>query len=141
MASTDINRTSGDLPNTSNESREPLAASPLRQDYNRLKYYSALRTGYRHLGKEAKDSFLSTPHHVINPDLFVMHLGKSEDGKQSSLTTILSTWNTMVGSSVLALPWAYSQSGFLLGLLLSFGGFMISYYTCALILKTAKNDD
>ena len=47
----------------------------------------------------------------------------------------------MVGSSALALPWAYSTSGFLFGLVLSFIGFLISYYTCSLIIKTAGKDD
>jgi hypothetical protein len=50
-----------------------LARSPMlsprssHEQYNRLKYYSALKTGYRHLGKEndVRDSFLAMPDHMM----------------------------------------------------------------------------
>ena len=43
------------------------------KDYNRFKYYSALKSGYEHLNKE---QFLSIPKHVIDDALFLqdMHL-------------------------------------------------------------------
>jgi amino acid permease len=37
-------------------------------------------------------------------------------GKHGSLTTIFSVWNAMVGTGMLTIPWAYSNSGFVLGL-------------------------
>jgi amino acid permease len=46
----------------------------------------------------------------------------------------------MVGSGMVALPWAFYQSGIILGCVISFTSFAISYYTCSLIIKTAKND-
>ena len=46
----------------------------------------------------------------------------------------------MVGSTMVALPWAYSQSGIVLGILISFVSFLVSFYTCALIIMTAKGD-
>lgn len=42
------------------------------KDYNRYKYYSALRTGYQHLGME--EPKLEPPSHVIDPTLFVFQL-------------------------------------------------------------------
>lgn len=35
-------------------------------EYNRMKYYSALKTGYLHLGN--KDSFLKVPQHIISAE-------------------------------------------------------------------------
>ena len=63
-----------------------------------------------------------------------------QPAKSSSLVIIFSCWNTMVGSAMVSLPWAFSESGIILGILISFTSFIISYYTCALIIITAKDD-
>ena len=39
------------------------------KDYQRLKYYSALRTGYAHLGLE--EPSLEPPEHIIDKNLFL----------------------------------------------------------------------
>ena len=44
-----------------------------------------------------------------------MYIGK-EVKKQGSFTTIFSVWNSMVGTGLLTIPWAYSESGFMLGM-------------------------
>lgn len=41
-------------------------ASPNDNSYNRMKYYSALRTGFRQLDPK-KQSFLKAPGHVVDP--------------------------------------------------------------------------
>lgn len=41
---------------------------------------------------------------------------KAEAPKQSSITTIFVVWNTMAGTSMITIPWAYSESGILLGI-------------------------
>ena len=46
----------------------------------------------------------------------------------------------MVGTCVATLPWAFQQSGLLLGLILCFTSFLISFYTCKLIIDMAGND-
>jgi len=46
----------------------------------------------------------------------------------------------MVGSSLLALPWAFSSSGMILGTIICLITFLIGYHTCALIVKCGKND-
>lgn len=40
---------------------------------------------------------------------------EEEGSKHGSLTTIFSVWNAMVGTGMLTIPWAYSNSGFILG--------------------------
>lgn len=76
-----------------------------------------------------------------------------KDGKLGSLTKIFSIWNTMVGTGMLTIPWGYSKSGLILGIsklfqlmcvitiiVITFASFLISYYTCFLVLKTAGSD-
>ena len=46
----------------------------------------------------------------------------------------------MAGTALTVIPWAYQQSGILLGILLTFAAFMFSFYTCLLVMKTAGND-
>ncbi|RDD46502.1 Sodium-coupled neutral amino acid transporter 9-like protein [Trichoplax sp. H2] len=58
-------------------------------------------------------------------------------GKQSSAVTVFSLWNTMMGTSLLALAWGISQAGFGLGIALTVFMAILSYYTCSLILQDA----
>jgi hypothetical protein len=129
----------GEMSEDSN--RPPIATSPGHSQYNRLKYYSALRTGYQQLG--SKEDFLRIPKHVIDPILYVIYapFAQMEPGqKQSSLTTIFTCWNTMIGSGIVALPWTFSNSGFLLGIVICIVSLLVSYRTCILMIRTAGND-
>ena len=47
------------------QERSPFISSPGMRDYNRMKYYSALRTGYKQLNKESV-GFLQVPEHIAN---------------------------------------------------------------------------
>ncbi|XP_028404423.1 sodium-coupled neutral amino acid transporter 9 homolog isoform X2 [Dendronephthya gigantea] len=60
-------------------------------------------------------------------------------GTQSSLVTIFSMWNTMMGTSLLTMPWAISQAGFTCGIVLMIfiGG--LSFYTTKQIVNFAAN--
>lgn len=60
--------------------------------------------------------------------------------KTSSIMVIFSCWNTMVGSAIVFLPADFQQCGIVLGLIISTTSFLLSYYTCALIIETAHND-
>jgi len=46
----------------------------------------------------------------------------------------------MVGSGLVTVPWAYSQSGMILGLILTWAAFIISFTTQYFIMKTAGKD-
>ena len=46
----------------------------------------------------------------------------------------------MVGSGIVTLPWAFGQSGFLLGLVISLVGLFISFRTTILMIRAAGND-
>ena len=63
-----------------------------------------------------------------------------KDDKVSSIVIIFSCWNTMVGSAIVSLPWAFQTAGLVMGTIISFCSFVISFYTCNLIIITAKKD-
>lgn len=52
----------------------------------------------------------------------------SPTGKNSSIVTIFSMWSTMMGTSILTMPWAIQQAGFALGIfLITFVAFVMCY--------------
>lgn len=53
---------------------------------------------------------------------------------------IFSCWKTMMGSAVVSMPWAIQQSGIGLGLIICFTSFLISFYTCKLIVDMTGDD-
>ena len=65
-------------------------------------------------------------------------LEPEEEKKRGSITLIFSIWNTMMGSSLLALPWGFTNSGFIFGLIIIFIIGALCCYTCLLILKHGK---
>jgi sodium-coupled neutral amino acid transporter 9 len=55
--------------------------------------------------------------------------------RYSKLATVVAITNTMVGSTVLSIPWAWSQAGLLLGFIFFVAVGLVSYYTCMLVIK------
>ncbi|GFG31868.1 hypothetical protein Cfor_02674 [Coptotermes formosanus] len=81
--------------------------------YNRFQYYSKLRT------YALDDWALAIPDHVLPFTYFVPYnsgVQPKGDGKQSSLVTIFSVWNTIMGSSLLTMPWGIQNAGLLMGI-------------------------
>lgn len=97
--------------------------------YNRYRYYSLLH-------KEKSE--LVIPQHVLPPELFLV-VTKSSDGlgSQSSWVTIFSIWNTMMGTSLLSMPWAISQAGFTCGIFMMIFIAGLSFYTTRQIVHFA----
>ena len=46
----------------------------------------------------------------------------------------------MIGTAVVSLPWAFQQSGLGLGVIITFVSFLVSWYTCKLIVDSSIND-
>lgn len=46
----------------------------------------------------------------------------------------------MIGTAVLSLPWAFQQSGIMLGACIAFVSYLISFYTCKLIVQSINDD-
>jgi sodium-coupled neutral amino acid transporter 9 len=86
---------------------------------------------YSKLAPANQPNGLILPSHVLPASLFTLSGG---EGEQSSLITILSIWNTMMGSSVLAMPWAIDQAGFSLGIVAMVLMCGLALYTCLIVL-------
>lgn len=67
-------------------------------------------------------------------------LGNGEQKYQSSVVTVFSIWNTMLGTGLLALPWGFANSGVATGVAVVLVLAAISWYTAYLVLKNGKND-
>lgn len=100
---------------------EPMAgqligADPVQEShYRRYQYYNRLQnqTGINL-------DLLSIPTHVIPASFYqIQFLGVGpSSGKQSSIVTVFAIWNTMMGTSLLSMPWALQQAGLGMGLLM-----------------------
>lgn len=114
----------------------------------RMRYYNKLSAG----AEDPEDkTTLQLPAHVVPSSLFfpsmksLLFLGGGDDDepeeeqKQGDIKLIFSIWNTMMGSSLLALPWGFGQSGLAAGLFLVFFVGALCAYTATLIVKHGKD--
>jgi len=90
------------------------AGDPVEEaHYRRYQYYTRLQnqTG-------VNLDVLSMPEHVVPASFYQLQfLGVAPgSGKQSSIVTIFAIWNTMMGTSLLSMPWALQQAGLGMGL-------------------------
>jgi amino acid permease len=88
------------------------------------------------------DDFLKVPQHIIDQDMILTKVPGDTDltGKHGSLTTIFSVWNAMVGTGLVTIPWAFSQSGLVYGIVLTFISFVVSFTTQYFVMQTAGTD-
>jgi hypothetical protein len=100
---------------------------------NRLRYY-------HYLSRNSNLQFTLPPDYIA-AELYVRGPIAESGRTQGSLTTIFSTANTMLGSSLLALPWGFTQSGFIVGLAVVLIIGLICFYTASLIVKNSKDCD
>ncbi|XP_038825933.1 sodium-coupled neutral amino acid transporter 9 [Salvelinus namaycush] len=108
---------------------------------SRVHYYSRLAA--------SSDRLLSPPDHVIPcpEELYVYSpLGMAfkvngGDGgaKNPSIITIFAIWNTMMGTSILSIPWGIKQAGFTLGTILLISMGLLTLYCCLRVLKSPKS--
>ncbi|XP_076065824.1 neutral amino acid transporter 9-like [Oratosquilla oratoria] len=106
------------------------------QLYQRYKYYSRLRAPV-----PAEEHALVLPDHIIPPEFFLPYLPakfQGVDGKQASFVTIIAIWNTMMGTSLLTMPWAFGQAGFVGGLLIMISMAALCLYTSYRVLVLQK---
>ncbi|KAK3856281.1 hypothetical protein Pcinc_016879 [Petrolisthes cinctipes] len=118
------------------QTREREPNSEDAQLYNRYRYYSRLRADV-HPSEQA----LVIPDHVVPPQLFLPYIPghvPDADGKQASHITIIAIWNTMMGTSLMTMPWAFGQAGFLGGLIIMLGMALLALYTATCLLTLQK---
>ncbi|XP_026797522.3 sodium-coupled neutral amino acid transporter 9 [Pangasianodon hypophthalmus] len=108
---------------------------------SRVHYYGRLTA--------SSDRLLVPPDHVILPpeEIYIYSpLGtafKVQGGegtpKNPSIVTIFAIWNTMMGTSILSMPWGIKQSGFTLGVIILILMGLLTLYCCYRILKSTKS--
>ncbi|KAF4526206.1 hypothetical protein B566_EDAN001890 [Ephemera danica] len=100
--------------------------------YNRFQYYSKLRAT-----APEEDNTLVIPDHVVPASFFVPYIPGTahEPGKQGSIVTIFAIWNTIMGSSLLSMPWGVERAGLGGGLLLMIGMSSLCLYTSWRLLR------
>ena len=110
-------------PNTSiiNRNSNLTLSSPNRSNNSEIE---SRKNYYKTIVKKGNfaTSFLKPPPHFLNPNLFyISPIFSSEDGKvdevkgepakAKSWMTIISIWNTMIGSTLVSLPWSVRRAG------------------------------
>jgi len=108
-------------------------ADPVEEvHYRRYQYYTRLQN---QTGVDL--DLLNIPDHVVPSNFYTLtFLGLVKpEGKQSSIITIFSLWNTMLGTSLLSMPWALEQAGILMGIAMMILLSGISLYTAYRILQ------
>ncbi|KAK9532995.1 hypothetical protein VZT92_010352 [Zoarces viviparus] len=108
---------------------------------SRVHYYSRLTA--------SSDRLLSPPNHVIPwpGELYIYSplgtafkvTGSDPSSKNPSIITIFAIWNTMMGTSILSIPWGIKQAGFTLGVLILIFTGLLMLYCCYIVLKSPKS--
>ncbi|XP_058472708.1 neutral amino acid transporter 9 [Solea solea] len=107
---------------------------------SRVHYYGRLTA--------SSDRLLSPPNHVIpHPEEIYVYsplgtafkvTGSDHSSKNPSIVTIFAIWNTMMGTSILSIPWGIKQAGFTLGILILILIGLLMLYCCYIVLKSPK---
>ncbi|XP_067138929.1 sodium-coupled neutral amino acid transporter 9 homolog [Centruroides vittatus] len=102
--------------------------------YQRYKYYNRLA--------DPGVDTLSIPDHVVplvffHPLSFIL----KKKGKQNSIITIFAIWNTMMGTSLLSIPWTIQKAGFACAVALMVVMACLCFYTAYRILNMSKLTD
>ncbi|ETW08246.1 hypothetical protein, variant [Aphanomyces invadans] len=131
------------------EQRIPWQPPPTEYLGSKVKYFRRLQKDWVSLSppaKATKPPSVYPPPHVLPPAAFVRgaseeNLAPSSSNRvfQSSWATVFSIWNTMIGSTLVALPYGFSCSGVLLGIGIVILVGVICCYTCNLVVRYGKD--
>ncbi|NXM13639.1 S38A9 protein, partial [Ploceus nigricollis] len=107
----------------------------------RIHYYSRL-TSPADRALIAPDHVLPAPDeiYVYSPLGTAFKVDSCTDGygKNSSLVTIFMIWNTMMGTSILSIPWGIKQAGFTSGIILILLMGILTLYCCYRVVKSQQ---
>ena len=65
---------------------------------------------------------------------------KEEIVQKSSLLTVFTIWNVMVGASILTMPYAFYNSGLIIGFVITFFSFFAQLRTCIYVTRSTAPD-
>uniref|UniRef100_A0A1E1X2Q2 Putative amino acid permease f13h10.3-like isoform 2 n=1 Tax=Amblyomma aureolatum TaxID=187763 RepID=A0A1E1X2Q2_9ACAR len=106
----------------------PDSDANIAATYSRYRYYNKL--------VDPSLQILCIPDHVLPAYVSLPFFKPSPDGEQSSFVTIFAIWNTMMGTSLLSMPWAISQAGFAGGIVLVLCIGLLCLYTAYRVLSS-----
>ncbi|XP_063818311.1 neutral amino acid transporter 9 isoform X2 [Pseudophryne corroboree] len=104
----------------------------------RIHYYSKL-------GPPSEQALIAPDHVIPAPEEIYVYspLGTAlkiggADGteRNSSIVTIFMIWNTMMGTSILSIPWGIKQAGFTTGVIIIFLMGLLTLYCCYRVVKS-----
>ena len=104
----------------------------------RMRYYQNIKNK-----GDFSETFITPPAHWLNPNLFVINQGFSDEKtkKNKSWVTVLSVWNTMIGSGIVSIPYYSRHAGIIPTIVLNIIFALICFYTCQVIVKTGGKDN
>ncbi|XP_076301247.1 uncharacterized protein LOC143219197 isoform X4 [Lasioglossum baleicum] len=89
-------------------------------------------------GRQSLLNNLTTKHLSESLEQETTHSACEEKPKQSSLVTVFSIWNTILGSSLLTIPWGIQMAGFFPGIILILIMSGLCLYTAYCLLRVHK---
>ncbi|KAL0277840.1 UNVERIFIED_CONTAM: hypothetical protein PYX00_004982 [Menopon gallinae] len=110
-------------------------SSAMADCITRFQYYSKIKNFIKR-----DDSRTVIPEHVVPSSVFVPYIPGSDQqpGKQSSIVTIFAVWNTIMGSSLLTMPWGIERAGLVTGIVFMLIMGAICLYTSYLLLRVQQ---
>ncbi|CAK4086878.1 unnamed protein product [Aphanomyces euteiches] len=132
------------------DSEQRVPWEPQRTEYlgSKVKYFRRLQKDWVAVSpptKATRHPDVYPPPHVLPPAAFVRGMDEEESVMsplktyQSTWATVFSIWNTMIGSTLVTLPYGFSCSGILLGIGIVILVGVICCYTCNLIVWYGKD--
>lgn len=120
-----------------NDDQAPRVTSHASAMNKRIEYYGRL-------GPPSEPSLIAPDHvipapeeiYVYSPFGSALKIGGDDSEKNSSIITIFMIWNTMMGTSILSIPWGIKQAGFTSGVVLIFLMGLLTLYCCYRVLKS-----
>lgn len=124
---------------TANDAQERVSAQALALN-KRIQYYGKLSS--TNLSLIPPDHVIPAPEeiYIYSPLGTAFRLQQPTDGigKNPSIVTIFTIWNTMMGTSILSMPWGIKQAGFTFGIILIFLMGLLTLYCCYRVLTSRK---
>ncbi|XP_068127837.1 neutral amino acid transporter 9 [Hyperolius riggenbachi] len=117
--------------------RVTLQASAMNK---RIHYYSRLGTPSER-SLVAPDHVIPAPEeiYVYSPLGTAFKIGGGDGSeKNSSIVTIFMIWNTMMGTSILSIPWGIKQAGFTTGVVILILMGVLTLYCCYRVVKSRE---
>ncbi|XP_026677007.1 sodium-coupled neutral amino acid transporter 9 [Diaphorina citri] len=126
-------------PSTAGPKYPPYLIKALRLQHEKSNLMPKFYRNYHATSTSQLSTASSAPelYHLLTiPEIHqVFGFRTSSDNKHSSIVTIFSIWNTIMGTSILTIPWAIHQAGFATAICLMLGSTALCLYTAWRILK------